>query len=78
MTEPHPDHRTGTDPHTGDIGSRSDREPAAGTPRWVKVLGILVLVLALLALIMTVVRGPGGGHGPGRHTSSVDGNASLP
>jgi hypothetical protein len=35
-----------------------------GTPRWVKVFGIIVLVvLALFAILLFT-----GGHGPGRHT----------
>jgi hypothetical protein len=37
------------------------------TPRWVKVFGIVVIVLILLVGIMTVV----GGHGPGAHTPSA-------
>jgi hypothetical protein len=36
-----------------------------GTPRWVKVLGVIVLVLVLLAVV--VVLASGGDHGPGRH-----------
>jgi len=39
---------------------------AIGTPRWVKVFGIIVIVLVLLVGIMML----GGGHGPGAHMSS--------
>jgi hypothetical protein len=41
------------------------------TPRWVKVLAIIGLVLALLVVGLLLFGpdtfGPGGGHGPGRH-----------
>jgi hypothetical protein len=50
----------------GDEGFDYDREPATGMPRWVKVGGIIVAVLALLVVIMLLVGGPGG-HGPSRH-----------
>ena len=57
-----------------------------GTPRWVKVFGIIVIVLVLLGGII-VFTGIGGEHGPSRHTppggsggqtrpSSVDGPAA--
>lgn len=42
--------------------------PHAGTPRWVKVFGIIALVVVLLFLILLFVRGPDGrGHGPNLH-----------
>lgn len=40
-----------------------------GIPRWVKVFGIIGLVVVLLVIILLFTRGPGG-HGPGRHLSS--------
>ncbi|MFN2511858.1 MAG: hypothetical protein ABR568_10490 [Pyrinomonadaceae bacterium] len=40
--------------HTGD--------ETCGTPRWVKVFGIIAIVLALLFVILMLA-----GHGPGRH-----------
>lgn len=40
-----------------------------GTPRWVKVLGTIAIVVAVLFAVMLVTRGPGG-HGPSRHTHS--------
>jgi hypothetical protein len=40
-----------------------------GTPRWVKVFGIVVLVL-VLGVIRMMALGVGGEHGPGRHRSS--------
>jgi ABC-type transporter Mla subunit MlaD len=42
----------------------------AGTPRWVKVFGIIALVLVVLVVVMLVTGR--GGHGPGRHTLSGD------
>ena len=57
-------------PDSGDhTGVGPDREPTTGIPRWVWVLGIVVLlvVLAVAAVMLTA----GGGHkpipGPGGH-----------
>jgi hypothetical protein len=36
----------------------------APRPRWVKVLGIIALLIALATVIVLVIRGP---HGPGMH-----------
>ena len=49
-----------------------------GTPRWVKVSGIAVIVLVLLFGGLKLF-GVGGEHGPGRHTPSGDagGQGSL-
>jgi hypothetical protein len=41
------------DPESNDTG---------GTPRWVKVFGIIALALVLLFVILMLT-----GHGPGRH-----------
>ena len=40
---------------------------ATSTPRWVKVFGMIVIMLILLVGIMMLV----GGHGPGAHTPSA-------
>jgi len=48
-----------------------------GTPRWVKVFGIILGVLVLLVVILLFTRGPGG-HGPGRHTSSGVTGGQIP
>ncbi len=48
-----------------DRESTTDTRPA--TPRWVKVFGIIALVLILMLVIMML---SGGSHGPGRHMSS--------
>jgi hypothetical protein len=41
-----------------------------GTPRWVKISGIVAVVLALLLVIAAIFGG--GRHGPGRHLPSGD------
>ena len=46
----------------------ADLPPRPGTPRWVKVCGIIVIVVVLLFVILLFTRGPGG-HGPGMHGS---------
>lgn len=50
-------------------GVGSDRESTSGTPRWVKVLGIIALVVILLFVISLLA---GVRHGPGLHTPSGD------
>ncbi|MEU2004600.1 hypothetical protein ACH47B_26725 [Rhodococcus sp. NPDC019627] len=63
MTEPTPH---ADSPRPGDAGgSGPRREP---TPRWVKVVGIVVGVL--LALVILLMIFGGGNHGPGRHLSA--------
>lgn len=49
-------------------GRPADGSPP-GAPLWVKVFGIIALVLVVLFVIM-LLSGGGGSHGPGRHTSS--------
>lgn len=39
-------------------------------PRWVKVMGITLIVLVLLMLLVMLFGG--GDHGPGRHLSSLN------
>jgi len=52
---------------------RSTTSTPPGTPPWVKVSGIIVIVLVLLVLTTMFV--VGGNHGPGRHlpSSGTDG-----
>jgi hypothetical protein len=45
---------------------QTDRKAPAGMPRWVKVFGIVVIVLILFVLVAVII-GIGGSHGPGRH-----------
>ena len=46
--------------------TRDTYEERAGIPRWLKVVGLLALVVVLLALVIMLTSG-GGGHGPQRH-----------
>lgn len=58
-----PDARTY--PDTGDeTGAGPDSGSAAGTPRWIKVVGI---VIAVLVVLMFVVMHLTGAVGPGAH-----------
>ena len=52
--------------HMATISRDHDNGSPPGTPRWVKVFGIVVLVLVLLVVVM-MATGVGGKHGPGRH-----------
>jgi hypothetical protein len=54
-------------PPSPERDATSDRGLAAGTPRWVKVSGVIALAVLLLLLILLLA---GGNHGPGRHRSS--------
>jgi hypothetical protein len=49
---------------------REREADTAGTPRWVKVFGIVALVV-VTAIVVMLVTGRGG-HGPGRHSQSRD------
>ncbi|HEX8932963.1 MAG TPA: hypothetical protein VF788_01950 [Pseudonocardiaceae bacterium] len=58
------------DPDTGDdtrVRPTADRPPS--TPRWVKVFGIIAIVVVLIFVVIRFT-GVGGSHGPGRHTPS--------
>jgi len=48
-----------------------------GTPRWVKVSAIVVGILVLLVVIL-MVTGVGGPHGPGRHMPPGDARGDTP
>lgn len=52
-----------------DVVARRSRGSVTGPPRWVKVFGLIALVLVLLFVIAQLA-GVGGGHGPGRHVPS--------
>jgi hypothetical protein len=54
----------------------ADAPPYPGIPRWVKVSGIIGIVVVLLVIIMFT--GVGGEHGPGRHTPSGDPGGHTP
>ena len=57
-----------------DTGVPPGRRPTPGTPRWVKVSGIIALVLVLVFLVLLLT----GNHGPGRHSSGVVGGHAPP
>jgi hypothetical protein len=57
-------------PHS-DAGDEADAGGApshASTPRWIKVIGISVMVLVVLVVILLLTGGEFGRHGPGLHT----------
>ncbi len=71
MTNPPPH------PGTGDnTGAEPDHGLTGGTPRWVKVFGIIGLVLILLFVVLQSIGG--GGHGPGRHRTAGDAGGYAP
>lgn len=43
----------------------SDSESPPGVPRWVKILGVVTVIVILLAIAAMILIG--GKHGPGRH-----------
>ncbi len=51
--------------------------PPYSTPRWVKIVGIIALVLVLLIGIL-LLTGVGGEHGPGRHLPAGSPGAQTP
>jgi hypothetical protein len=53
----------------------ANRPPYPGTPCWVKVFGIIVLVVVLLVVARVFI---GGEHGPGRHTPFGDAGGQVP
>lgn len=61
-----------------DSGASYQREPGRGVPGWLKVAGIVALMLALLVVILVLMfpgdddgdGGGGGPHGPRRHGSA--------
>ena len=52
-----------------DTGGGPKRGATPGTPRWVKVFGVITLVLVLL--VVTLMVASSGNHGPGRHLPPV-------
>jgi hypothetical protein len=66
-------------PPNPDTGVRPTEGRPPSTPRWVKVSGIIALVVVLLVVIVLVtgLGGPGG-HGPSRHLPSGDAGGQTP
>jgi hypothetical protein len=52
-------------------------EPSVGTPRWVKLFGIILVVIILMFGILQLTN-LGGEHGPGRHIPSSGADSGLP
>jgi hypothetical protein len=69
MADPPADPDTGDDTDVGPY-----REPPAGTPRWVKIFGLVALVVIVLFVVVLLIGG--GEHGPSRH--SLDGHTRPP
>lgn len=66
-----------TDPDSRSNRSRgTDRAATSGTPRWVKVFGVVGLIVVGLIVFMVVAGSGGAGgegqHGPGRHAPGSD------
>jgi hypothetical protein len=55
-------------PPTPDTDMRPTEERPPGTPRWVKVFGLIILALVVLVVVV-LVTGIGGAHGPSLHTA---------
>jgi len=47
-----------------------------GTPRWVKVLGVISVLVALF-VVLALATGLGGPHGPQRHGAGIDTTVAL-
>jgi hypothetical protein len=69
MADPPPYRDSNLD--TGGAASRagSDVGSTTGPPRWVKIFGVIALVVVLVFVIV-MLTGGGAGHGPARHTPS--------
>jgi hypothetical protein len=50
--------------------TRAAGEEPPGVPRWVKVFGLVVVIMLLVLLVAMLA---GGSHGPGRHQSGGTG-----
>lgn len=77
-TPPAEDEAPRSDADSGeDAAPESRHQLTTGTPSWVKVFGVVALVLVLVLVIglITGLAGPGG-HGPSRHAPS--GEADTP
>ena len=67
-----------TQPRATEETHMADPPPYPGTPRWVKVSGMVVGVLVLLAIILMLAGGGPGRHGPLRHIPSGDAGGQTP
>jgi hypothetical protein len=60
-------------PNSGDDSDPGPASGSTGTPRWVKVFGLVAVILVLLVAVMVVA-----GHGPGDHMPSADAGRETP
>ena len=54
-----------------DPAPEPDHDTPPGTPRWVKVFGIIAVIVVVLVGVM-LLTGGAGEHGPGRHSGGGD------
>ncbi len=66
-------HHVADPPSYPDTEEQAGPGPLTGPPRWVKVFGIVALVVALLVGAMLLA-----GHGPGRHSPAGDVGGRAP
>jgi hypothetical protein len=50
--------------------------PTTGTPRWVKVFGVIAVLVVVLVIVL-VLTGRGGPHSPRRHSSPAEPTAAT-
>ncbi len=50
-----------------DTGDGTDRGAPPGMPGWVKLSGVIVIILVLLVVGLMFIVDRQGGHGPGQH-----------
>lgn len=62
-----------SDGRPSNMGSQA--EPAPSVPRWVKVFGLIGLVLVVLVIALQLLGG--NSHGPGRHNPDADTQPSV-
>ena len=56
----------------------ADLPPYPGTPRWVKVFGIVTIIIIVLVGIILLGGHLAGGHGPNLHMGSGNINGNTP
>ena len=64
-------------PLPSDEGRGDDATSTIGPPRWVKVMGLIALVVILIFVVIMLLGGGPGGHGPSRHTLPAESSASV-
>ena len=64
-----------TDPPPYSDSGRGTGDDVGTTPRWVKVFGIVALIVVLLFVVLMFTRGP---HGPRRHMPSGGSSGQTP